>query len=50
MEALRRVLGADSGITLLSIKSLRPAYDETQTAVVLLLAPVVKKFLGKRNI
>ena len=50
VEALQRLLGADSGITLISIKSLRPAYYGTQTAVVGLLAPVAKKFLGRRNI
>ena len=37
MDALQRVLGADSGITPLS---LRPAYDGTQTAEIGLLAPV----------
>ena len=50
VNAIQRDVGADSGVTLASIRSLRPTYNGTQTAVVRLLAPVAEKLLERKNI
>ena len=50
VNAIQRDVGADSGVTLASIRSLRPTYNGTQTAVIRLLAPVAEKLLERKNI
>jgi len=50
VEVLQRELGANSGVTLAAIRSLRSSYGKTKTAVVKLLVPAAKKFLELRSI